>query len=51
MQCVPTKLVMSHENEGFSSLVINMWRYLDGVPPPKKEKHDNEGTHVNTEIF
>ena len=25
-----------------------MWRYLDGVPPPKKEKHDNEGTNVNT---
>ena len=29
-------------------IVINMWRYLDGVPPPKKEKHDNEGTNVST---
>ena len=29
-------------------IVINMWRYLDGVPPLKKEKHDNEGTNVNT---
>ena len=34
----------------FSSLVLNMWRYLDGVPSSKKEKHDNEGTNVNTQI-